>query len=301
MIDKGLSSPAFPNLKVVTVNFNLKHDTVTCIQSLLKSGAVLDQLVVVDNASIDDPKEILRENFGENLAVLTSSENHGYAHGLNLGIKYSLAQQNIEWILLINNDTTFSENFLQEMKEAAFAGQYKLFGPAIFYMNDPQKILGFGDRLIPGTFITRRLYRNQKLPENLREKVQVDFLNGCAMLVHRLVFDRIGLFDESYFMYAEEVDFCWRARTAGFRMAVVPTAKMWHKVSASSPVREPALFMQIRSQVIFYRRYSRGLKKILMFLFSFFRSGFVSVRFLFMGKINFVITVFRGWKTGWFE
>jgi GT2 family glycosyltransferase len=128
----------------------------------------------------------------------------------------------------------------------------------------------------------------------------VDFLNGCAMLIHRSVFDRIGRFDPSYFMYAEEVDFCWRARNAGFKMAVVPTAKMWHKVSASSPVREKSLLMQIRSQSIFYRRYSTGFKRVFMFLFSSLRAMIIGVRYLILGKKSLSRAVFLGWKNGWF-
>jgi GT2 family glycosyltransferase len=141
--------PVFPNVMIVTVNFNLEHDTVACIHSLVKSGAGLEQVVVVDNASTNDPKELLRETFGGKLVVLTSTENLGYAHGLNLGIDYALGKPETEWFLLINNDTEVREDFLHELARAAAPQQYALLGPAIFYMDDPHRIWGFGDTLVP--------------------------------------------------------------------------------------------------------------------------------------------------------
>ncbi len=291
----------FPGLYVVTVNLNLKQDTYECLQSLLNAGASIEQLIVVDNGSQDDSVAFLRHQFGERLSILTSLENLGYADGLNRGIEHSLKGSNSEWLLLINNDTLVDKNFLKDLLQVAQQKKFELLGPVIFYKDIPEKIWACGDRIIPGTMIGYSLYKEGSLPENIHNPVPVSILNGCCLLVHRTVFDQVGLFDTSFFMYAEEVDFCWRARQAGFQMACVTKAKMWHKVSASANrVRDYSLYLRIRNQILFYRRYANFAQLPIMFIFSFIRNLLQGTRYFAGGLPQLSLAVVRGWKDGWF-
>lgn len=290
----------FQDVTIITVNYNRKEDTVKLIKSLLAAGAALDQIMVIDNHSENDSVSFLKSAFPEQLAVLSNYQNQGYADGLNLGLGHFLTQGAANWALLINNDTTVAEDFLSVLVGIAVEKEYSLLGPVIYYMDYPERIWGSGDVLIPGTLISYRRYMGSRQFAPQAKPVPVDFLNGCAMLVHRSVFEKIGLFDASFFMYAEEVDFCWRARQAGFKMAVLPQARMWHKVSASSAIRETALFLQTRNQIRFYRRYATWFQSVIMFLFSLFRNLIFSLKLLLRGKISLARTVYKGWKTGWF-
>ena len=284
---------------IVIVNWNLKNDTLVCVESLFTAGAKAGQVIVVDNDSSDGSVDALQERFGSSVQTIHSSQNLGFAGGSNLGIQFAL-DQGARWILLLNNDTHVAPTFLEELKSAIEQDpEVGILGPVILYHDFPERIWYFGDRLIPGLLATKSLYRNQTYRQFPR-LVRVDFVNGCGMLVKSDVFNRIGLFDASYFMYGEEVDLCWRARAAGFSLAIATQARMWHKVSASSNLDRPASrYLRIRNQIRFYRRYSRGLQFPVMLVFTWLRAISIAVNDLTHGRVSLVAPLFRGWIHGW--
>jgi len=147
---------------------------------------------------------------------------------------------------------------------------------------------------------TISLYRGHIYHGQFPSLVPVDFVNGCGMLVKGDVFKRIGFFDTAYFMYGEEADLCWRARAAGFRMAVATQARMWHKVSASSNRDQPtARYLRIRNQIRFYRTYSRGLQLLVMFVFTWLRALYIALGDLTHGRVSLINPLIRGWIHGW--
>jgi GT2 family glycosyltransferase len=130
----------------------------------------------------------------------------------------------------------------------------------------------------------------------------MDFLSGCAMLVNNQAFRDAGLWDAGLFMYGEEVDWCWRARMAGYRLAAVPSAIMWHKVSASSNyVSSKNRYLRIRNQIWGYRRYGNFLHFLYLVIFTFFRVLYMSIRDLKFGDKNLIISSWKGLAAGWFQ
>ena len=284
----------------VIVNWNLKDDTLTCVNSLFAAGAKAGQVIVVDNGSSDGSVTALQERFGSSLQLIQSSQNLGFAGGNNLGIQHAL-DLGANWILLLNNDTYVAPTFLAEMENAVERNEgLSIIGPVILYHDFPERIWYFGDRLIPGLLATNSLYRGHIYHGQFPSLVPVDFVNGCGMLVKSDVFKRIGFFDTAYFMYGEEVDLCWRARTAGFRLAVATQAKMWHKVSASSNRDQPASrYLRIRNQIRFYRTYSRGLQLPVMLAFTWLRALYIALGDLTQGRVSLINPLIRGWIHGW--
>jgi GT2 family glycosyltransferase len=272
----------------------------TCINSLFAAGAQAGQVIVVDNDSSDGSVTVLQERFGSSLHLIQSSQNLGFAGGSNLGIQLAL-DLGASWILLLNNDTYVSPTFLAEMENAIKQNEGpSIIGPVILYHDFPERIWYFGDRLIPGLLATNNLYRGHVYHKQLPSLVSVDFLNGCGMLVKSDVFKQIGLFDTRYFMYGEEVDLCWRARVAGFRLAVATQARMWHKVSASSNRDQPtSRYLRIRNQIRFYRTYSRGIQLLMMFVFTWLRILYIALEDLLHGRISLINPLIRGWMHGW--
>jgi GT2 family glycosyltransferase len=121
------------------------------------------------------------------------------------------------------------------------------------------------------------------------------------MLVNYKVFEEIGLFDPGFIMYGEEVDFCWRAQLAGFQMATSTKAHMWHKESLSAKrVLPQSRYLKIRNQIIFYRRYTFGLKLAIMFIFSTFRVSYLIIKDIINSQIKLIRPLILGWYAGWF-
>jgi GT2 family glycosyltransferase len=289
----------FEKLKVIIINLDLKEETANCILSLLKSSVSLEQIILVDNGSRDGSISYLSEKFGSALTIIDVGKNLGYAGGLNKGIPIAL-EENAEWVLLMNNDTVVDAGFISELEKAAQQKEYFLLGPLILYYSQPERIWFLGDYLIPGTLITYSRYRRKSLGSQYPFLVPVDFVHGCAMMVHRSVFERIGFFDASSSIYGEEVDFIWRARLAGFRAATVPSAKIWHKISMIMGTQKPKTrYLRIRNQIRFYRRYSRGFQKPVMLLFTVFRSLFIASKDILSGRFFLIPPLLKGWWHGW--
>lgn len=289
-------------IMIVVINWNLKQDAADCIESLINAGASLEKIIVVDNGSTDGSVEFLSNKFGQSLDIVALESNMGFAKGSNAGLQRAM-DRGAEWIFLMNNDTVVSPDFFQQLETAIVNGQneYSLFGPMILYYDLPDRVWYLGDKLIPGTMITINPYFRKKVGIlDLPDLLPVDFVNGCGMLVHRKVYEKVGMMDTSLFIYNEEVDLCWRARRAGFRMAGVPKAKMWHKISAIMGKQKPkSRYLQTRNQIWVYRRYSRGLKKVVMFMFSIFKAFRLIIQDIRMNQINLFPHLLRAWWEGW--
>jgi GT2 family glycosyltransferase len=290
----------FQGLAIIIINRDLKKDTAECIDSLLIAGAILQQIVVVDNGSKDGSVAFLQERFGSDLNQVEAQENFGYPYGLNLGIKFFLAK-GAEWFLLMNNDTVVSADFLQELEKATQVGlKYTLFGPMILYYNQPDTIWFMGAREIPGTLLFVNNHRGMSRYLNFPQFLPTDFVHGCTMLVKHEIFEKIGFFDDTSPIYGDDVDFCWRARKAGFKMAAVPRANMWHKVSAFMQRHKPKTrYLRIRNQIWFYRRYARGLQVPFLVVFTLFRSIKIGTGDLLNRQPELLAPLIYGFLDGW--
>ncbi len=291
---------ATDNIFPITVNWNLAADTIDCVASLMAAGVSPEHIIVVDNASTDGSVSALRAALAPGVHILTSDTNRGYAAGVNIGAQRAL-EQGAEWLFVLNNDTEVSASFFRALEQAARQSQRdSILAPLILYMRDRDRIWRCGDRIIPGTLLTRSLYRNQCVTASIPTIVPVDFVTGCGMLIPRRLFETVGPLDESLFMYGEEVDYCWRARLAGFSLACVTSARMWHKVSASSNRDRPrARLLQVQNQSRFYRTYARGWQWPLMLGLSAMRALTRLLLDVAAGQWDLIRPTISGWWHGW--
>lgn len=245
-------------LYVIVLNWNLPGDTIACVRSLLVGLPPAAQILIVDNHSSDDSVAQFQASFGDTVQLLTMSDNLGFAGGMNAGIRAAL-QAGAGSVLLLNNDTVVHEAMLGRMLQAAAdLPQAGVLGPAIFYYDLPQRIWQLGSREypllpIPLNLGMRDLRRAQGRPFRL------DYVTGCAMLVRRAVFERVGMLDTAYAMYFEDADFCRRVRQAGFELWCVPSAQMWHRVALSAGMVKPASrYAFAWGRARFYRQHPHG-------------------------------------------
>jgi GT2 family glycosyltransferase len=288
-------------LFAVTLNWNLKADTIACVESVLASGLTRERVVVVDNGSTDDSVAAIRAHFGPDLPLICNKRNLGYAGGMNAGIRFAL-ERGAASVLLLNNDTVIAPTMANVLLEASDALEESgILGPAIYYYDEPGRIWRLGDRRhrwLPMPRIVHLADTKGATPDPF----QVDYVTGCGMLILRRVFERIGYLDERYFMYFEDADFCRRARDAGYTVWCVPQAQMWHKVSLTAQRDKPLnRYHRALGQVRFYHEHAHGPSALL-------REGYILAKVLkTMGEDlvrkewNLVAPLWRGTIDGYRE
>lgn len=286
----------FP-LVVVVPNWNQCDQTIACVHSLLAAARGLEvRIIVVDNGSTDNCPSVLKEVFGLTVDQVLMHRNAGFASAVNAGMRRAF-DDGASSVLVVNNDTVVDPGMLSALSEwGTFYQDAGILCPLIYYLDPPDRIWRIGDRnhtLLPIPF---------RVPDREAAKplVEVDYATGCGMLIGREVVDSIGFFDESFFMYYEDADFCARARRKGFRIVCVTCARMWHKVSASSQNDSPSrLYWQARGQVLFYRKHGRGGLRALAHAYVAGRTGLQIARLMSRLQVSQARAAFIGWREGY--
>jgi GT2 family glycosyltransferase len=245
-----------PLVYIIVLNWNGRELVLDCLRSIQQLRYSNVTAVVVDNGSIDGSVEAVKEQFPD-VILIENMRNLRWSGGNNEGIKHALENQ-ADYIILLNNDTIVDPDMITKLVEAAEQDpSIGLLGPKIYYHHDPELLWYAGGRV---NLIQGRLWHT-----GIREKdrgqydqvSEVDYITGCALMIRAEVAHRIGLIDPAYIAYCEDVDYSIRAKQAGYRLVLVPSAKMWHKVSAYwGVVSQKKIRMKLRSQLILYRRYA---------------------------------------------
>ena len=225
----------------VVLNYQTARETVQAVQALAASLSPVAATIVVDNASGDGSVATLRAEL-ENAYLIEATQNDGFAAGCNQGIREAM-RLGADRVLLLNSDARIEPDALGALERALDENPHiGIVGPVVVERADPRVVQSLGMRYTLATGRMRhqafgRRYDASSIPA-LRE---VDGVSGCAMLVRRAVFERVGLFFEEYFFGFEDLDLCLRARIAGFVTACVSSAVVPHEGSASigraSPLR----------------------------------------------------------------
>jgi len=234
-----------PKVFIIILNWNNWQDTLECLKSLKNLDYPNYEVVVVDNGSTDDSvKQIINATRKDLVALIETGKNLGFSGGNNVGIKYAL-EHGADYALILNNDTVVESNFLKKLVEVGESDEnIGVLGPRINYI-EPKDVVWFngGKFSWPLKYNYHLDFRKKEGELKNFKPREVDFITGAAMFVKRSVFDKIGLLDERFFLYFEDMDFCLRAKSAGFKSVVVPEAKIYHKVSASvSKLKNPVIW-----------------------------------------------------------
>ena len=224
---------------IIVLNWNLREETLACLESLQRADLAGASVMVVDNGSRDGSVEAVRARF-PTVEVVALAENRGYAGGNNAGIRVALAR-GAEAVLLLNNDTRVVRDFLAPLlwvfdKQPRAAA----VGSAIHRFDRPEML----DVAYISVCFARNVVQLQgvnKLPgHGFTQTVAVDAAPGCSLLVRAEALRTVGLFDEEYFAYYEEVDWCVRARRAGWKIFYEPLSRVLHRGSLSTVALQPA-------------------------------------------------------------
>lgn len=248
------------------LNWNQLDLTSACLKSLAQQDYPNYQVLLVDNGSTDGSARALHDMYPW-VRIIEIPQNVGYSAANNVGIEHAL-EQGTDYVLLLNNDTQVDQRMLSQLVSAAESDpSVGIVGPTMYYWDPPDMIWG-GDNRIDWkrARLIRRGFGNLCPPSTLCRQAprDTDYVDTCAILAKRKVFQTVGLLDTRYFINFDDLDWNVRARKAGYRILYVPAACMWHKVSATMGIGSPATtYYMTRNALLFFRTHAPGPWRIL--------------------------------------
>lgn len=216
-----------PRISVLIVNWNGQHHLEICLPSLLATRYPNFDVMLLDNGSTDGSTMWVQQNFAT-VHIVSLGNNQGFAAANNVGLRQAITN-NTDYVALLNNDTRVDSDWLSALVTAAEQDPQIAICQARQRTWDDQQEIRF--RFIP-EWAEARQVRLPIAPSG--PATQVPFASGCAMLLRCSALKQIGLFDERYFMYVEDVDLTLRAWIHGFQAVDVSEAIVYHRMSGSS-------------------------------------------------------------------
>lgn len=259
------------DLSIIILNWNTCALLEKCLLSLRRPQPGLEyEVIVVDNASEDNSREMVRDLFAE-VRLHVNKTNIGFGAGNNTGVPLATGR----WVLFLNSDTVVEEGALAKLVEYADSRpELGVVGPKLL---NGDGSLQFSCRHYPtlGVGIFRNTPLGRLFPKNKyatdylmqdwdhAEPRDVDWVSGAALMIRRRLIEQVGAFDEDFFMYCEDVDLCWRANDAPhpdlpgqtWKVGYYPDSIIYHLIGKSSdqvPTRMTYEFH--RSQYLFYKK-----------------------------------------------
>lgn len=218
----------------ILVNYNGYEDTIECVRSLMKATYDNLEIIVVDNGSTKMPTQEQKLYLQEHADYVETHRNLGFSGGNNVGIRRAI-EHGADYVLLLNNDTIVTDGFLNPMISAAERTKdVGIVGGKIFFHTKPE-VVWYGGGSYDFSNGNAKHWPGGQITDAFTESVQeVSFVTGCLMLIPVSVIERIGFLDETFFLYAEDTEFCCRAIQSGLKLLYCPDAVIYHKVSAST-------------------------------------------------------------------
>lgn len=242
---------------VVIPVWNQLELTRRCLRSLCESTHQAAQVIVVDNGSWPDPRAALESAF-PGLVVLRLERNRGFAGGSNVGIRHALAD-GADAVLVLNNDAVAEPTMLAHLVRAVSAdGRTAAAGVKTLTDETPPRIhAAYSVLTFHGPLVRVEGWLEPAI-ERFDDERDADSVSGGAILIRRSALEAIGDFDEEFFAYHEDVDWCTRARRAGWRIRYVPAARVYHRMHASTGggYGSPVIYLVARNSVLFVRKHA---------------------------------------------
>lgn len=283
-----------PSVCILTTVWNQVDKTLACLETAVSLTYPHSmQLLLVDNGSSDETVARVQEQFPQ-VEIIQSSTNRGFAGGYNLGLKWVL-ERTFDYIFLINNDIVIQPDALTHLVAAAEADpQRGIVTAKIYYKGERQRLWSIGGHIHPLTLEIIDKGDNQLDDGQWDTPRALDFAPLCAVLIRPSLLQQVGLLDEGFFLYYEDMDWARRVRQAGFQLWYEPRAIIYHDVSASSGGRYSPneRYWMARSSVRYFRKHGRHWWVIVPWRIA--STVRTTLRLLWLGKTVALLAYWRG-------
>ena len=291
---------------VILINWNSFPLTAGCIESLCAMKYTDYDIIVVDNDSTDNSRQLLTEKFAR-IILLKSDKNLGFTGGNNLGMQYAI-QHGYTYQLLLNNDTFVADNFLEllvnYMDKQPEAGAIQ---PLIYCNHNRELVWNAGSYYNHwlGYCYTVNYHKILEPKNNLTR--EVDWITGCAFFIRTSVLLKTGLLAENMFMYYEDIDCSFRIRKAGFKLIFYPQSVIYHIAGMSNKnqvkgkegfINPVVHYLNIRNRIWMLKKYTLPQYLISVWLYN---GGYIIAvmgYFLFRLRFTKLKTVIKAVKHG---
>lgn len=280
-------------LSVVICNYNKKNYILKCIESVLKSSFKNLDIYVVDNASIDESVQAIRQNFNGKLTLIENIKNLGGSGGFNTGLKEVL-KKDYKYILLLDNDVILDReaisnlyDLLEDNSDIAAAGS------KLYSMTNPKQIQELGAKIDFSKFYIEPFYKGYIDDGMLPEIIECDYVSACSMMVRADAIKKIGIMDEANFIYWDDIEWGYRFKMAGYRVVSYSRSIAWHNMGVSHKTNTFGTYYFWRNRVYFFTKYcnSEQIKKFSLKLFDEIFQALYSCNYI--GKYSSIRTIIR--------
>jgi len=258
-------------IAIIILNYNGKQDTLECLESLQKINTKKAKVetIVVDVASKDDSAKVIKQQF-PSVTLLEAKTNIGFTGGNNLGMHQAI-KNNVDFIMLLNNDTTVKSDFLNPLLKRLKTPKIGAVSPKIYFSkgrefhtqsyhkNELGKVFWYaGGHLDWKNMYGRHLGVNEFDHGQFDQAGETDFATGCCIILPTKIIKKVGLLDNKYFLYFEDVDWSLRIKKAGYSIWYEPKSIIWHKNAGAtqgsgSPLHQ---YFQTRNRMLFGLKYA---------------------------------------------
>ncbi len=217
----------FPSVSLIFITHNGLADTIDFLESVKNLNYPKEKIeqIMVDNASEDNSPQVVTQKYPYVL-ILTLDKNHGYAYAINRGIEKSQG----EYIFILNNDVVLHPDCLKNLIESISQDKtVGAIGGKIYFKYQEKTFTSSGGYFNPWTTSVK-----QTLNPDDKDMRKIDWIHGCAILFPKKIIEAVGFWDEGFFLYFEDTDFCTRIKKAGYKILYYPKATLWHKVAQSA-------------------------------------------------------------------
>ncbi len=303
------------SLDIIIINYNNFEATKNCIHSIQNTHSKNVNILVVDNNSSDCSVKMLKDTFPD-IEIIQNPENLGYAFAVNRGFSYS----NSEIVIISNNDVIYQPESIKNLVEPFnLINNIGVLGPQQIYPDGKWQYSygsypGIKTALLDLFFfnyishIIKKIQWNLKI--NNKDTKEVEYIDGAVMAINRAAFNDVNGFDEDYFFYTEEADFCYRLRKKGWKIIFNPNSEVIHERGGSTSrmgLNQKNVNMFINSKIRFCKKYLNEIETNLFIVLEIIHHFILAQLFksfdsLLKGKINFIAQkklIFSNLLDGW--